>query len=251
MNTPVEDTKKPGLIKALGKRLHSLCFFAPGISRLTWPVLGWFFRNRPCVATLDRAINVEGDVLECGVFWGRSAITLARKLKKHGQTDKKVFALDSFDGFGDESVHECDLGEGRTAEVAYSRFRQDQNIVTNLRNLSDRLGVNVEVVPGYFENTLPAIVANRVFSYVHLDCDIYSSYKTCLPLVYGALAEGGVIVFDEYNNEVWPGATQAIDEFFADKPEKPELVVDPDRPNSPKYFVVKAKASQAVLRKAA
>ncbi len=48
------------------------------------------------------------------------------------------------------------------------------------------------------------------------------------------VAPGGIVAFDEYNSPAWPGATQAIDEFFADRPEQivKSSVVD-------LYYVVK------------
>ena len=223
---------------------HRFFFFAPGISRIIWPLLDWSFRNRPCIATLDRALDVDGDIIECGVFWGRSLITMARKAKRHGKSAKQIFALDSFDGFHEDSIDECDLGKSRTLRKVRSRFKQESNIVPSLRRLAKRMGLNVKIVPGYFEDTLPAIAKDRTFCYIHLDCDIYSSYQTCLPLLYPQLAAGGVMVFDEYRTPVWPGATQAIDEFFADKPEKPQMAADPNRPGSPKWFIVKAETGE-------
>jgi hypothetical protein len=74
---------------------------------------------------------------------------------------------------------------------------------------------------------------------VHLDCDIYESYKTCLDSLYDQVVPGGVILFDEYACPVWPGATRAVDEFFSDKPEKPLLCRDEGRPQKPKYYVIK------------
>lgn len=250
-STEAQSGKQGTLLKSIAKRAHRFFFFAPIISRITWPLLGWGFRKRPCIATLDRALDVDGDIIECGVFWGRSLITMARKAKRHGKSSKQVFALDSFDGFQEDSIGECDLGKNRTMKKVQSRFKQEASIVPGLRRLASRMGLNVTVVPGYFEDTLPAIAKDRTFCYIHLDCDIYSSYKTCLPLLYPQLADGGVMIFDEYRTPVWPGATQAIDEFFADKPEKPQMAADPNRPNSPKWFVVKAQAHEQTDAQAA
>jgi O-methyltransferase len=72
---------------------------------------------------------------------------------------------------------------------------------------------------------------------VHLDCVIYESYMQCLKFFYPRLVRGGVIVVDEYNDPPWPGCTQAVDEFLANKPEKlKELTSD----NQIKYYLRKA-----------
>ena len=48
-----------------------------------------------------------------------------------------------------------------------------------------------------------------------MDCDLYESYKTVLELCLPRMAEGGLIVFDEYGTEAWPGAKRAADEVCA------------------------------------
>jgi hypothetical protein len=54
---------------------------------------------------------------------------------------------------------------------------------------------------------------------LHLDCDLYESYKLALETFYDKVQPDGVIMFDEYADERWPGARKAIDEFFVHKPE--------------------------------
>ena len=81
------------------------------------------------------------------------------------------------------------------------------------------LAKTVTLVPGYFQDTLPSYADQR-FCFVHLDCVIYESYRTCLEFFYPRLVRGGVILLDEYNDPPWPGCTLAVDEFLADKPEE-------------------------------
>jgi predicted O-methyltransferase YrrM len=61
------------------------------------------------------------------------------------------------------------------------------------------------VVPGLFEDTLPAFLADNdePIAFVHVDCDLYSSTKTVLDLVDDRLAPDAVLVFDEFFN--YPG----------------------------------------------
>ncbi len=56
-------------------------------------------------------------------------------------------------------------------------------------------------------------------SFVHLDANLYQSYITCFDALYHRVSPGGFMLFDEYTKWAYPGARQAIDEFFADKPE--------------------------------
>ncbi|MGQ0429163.1 MAG: TylF/MycF/NovP-related O-methyltransferase [Gammaproteobacteria bacterium] len=152
---------------------------------------------------------------------------------------KKVYALDSFAGFRADAVQPRDIGAGRTLAAERTRFRQDEASVALFRSLALRLKLNLEVVPGWFEDTLPAVANANRFCFVPLDCDIYQSYRTCLPLLYPRLVPGGIMLFDEYRSREWPGAMSAVDEFLADKREKPVMVRDAARPQIPKYMIVK------------
>ena len=75
------------------------------------------------------------------------------------------------------------------------------------------------VVAGLFEDTLPAFLADtdEPISFVHVDCDLYSSTKTVLDLVGDRLAPDAVLMFDEFFN--YPGWQQheyrAWTEFIA------------------------------------
>ena len=96
---------------------------------------------------------------------------------------------------------------------------------------------NLRVTKGYFEDTLPSSKVEKI-ALLHLDVDLYGSYKTCLNELYHKVVPGGVILFDEYKQkdtqQVFPGAAKAIDEFFANKPETMEY-----DSRHEKYFTIK------------
>ena len=100
---------------------------------------------------------------------------------------------------------------------------------------------NIKFVPGLFSETLPTYNDGPI-ALLHLDIDFYESYKIVLESLYDHVAPGGIIAFDEYLKSVWPGATQAVDEFFADRPE--DVVKSPITDQYPSvtdlYYVVKA-----------
>ncbi len=65
---------------------------------------------------------------------------------------------------------------------------------------------NVTLIKGWFDETLPAFLADRPdlpLSLLHVDCDLYSSTKTILANLKRRIVPGTVIVFDEYWN--YPG----------------------------------------------
>ena len=80
------------------------------------------------------------------------------------------------------------------------------------------------LIPGYCVETLEKLPEKK-YSFVYLDCDIYdSSYRQTLRYFYGRMSPGGIILFDEYDDPPWPGCNLAVDEFLADKPEKPVVI---------------------------
>ena len=145
---------------------------------------------------------------------------------------RRGYACDSFEGFPEEKV----------AVLPGLPFSSGPQEVPDVRRHPRRLqrffevfNVRGEIVQGYFSDTLPRF-ADTQFCFIHLDCDLYESYRECLHLLYDKLAPGGVVVFDDYKAPKWPGAEIAVDEFFASRPEA--VAQCRDRSN-PSWFVRK------------
>jgi predicted O-methyltransferase YrrM len=212
---------------------------ASGVRQAFWNWATQQSRHRPFLQLLERVTQLDGDIIECGVFQGKSLLRIATRLKQHGAR-KMVHGLDSFDGFPRDCVGEIDLGPGRSLQRVRGRFRGASEAPLRILRTAADLDLPIKLHVGYFDETLPRLIAaGKQFCFVHIDCDIYESYRCCLERLYDATVPGGVILFDEYRCSSWPGATQAVDEFFASKPEKPQACHDPGRPTKPKYYVRK------------
>ena len=168
---------------------------------------------------LSRTRDVPGDIAECGVFRGETLLAMGLKLEQAERLDTKhIFGFDSFEGFDELVEVDKQLGGADNIHKQVGGFSETSHgqLLAKVQRwgLSDR----VELVPGYFDRTLAAF-ADRRFSFVHLDCDLYGSYKTCLEFFYPRLSPGAIVLLDEYNDPPWPGCNLAVDEFLADKPE--------------------------------
>lgn len=183
---------------------------------------------------LRRVAAIPGDIAECGVYRGAS-LTAMGLLVKQASWNKKLFGFDSFEGFDESISHDLKIG-GEDIEVKKVGGMNQTSFEMVSEKIS-RLGLspNIELVKGYFCNTLPSYAA-LTFSYVHLDCDIYQSYKDTLEFFYPRMSAGGIISFDEYNDPPWPGCNEAVDEFFKNKPEKP---IEIESDNYQKWYIVK------------
>lgn len=166
---------------------------------------------------IGQTLDVPGDLAECGVYRGATLLPTGLFLKPRG-LDRTLFGFDSFAGFDDSIT--IDLGLGGAGCDHKKRGGMSQTSQDAVWHKAERLELadTIRLEPGYFEESLPR-VAERRFSFVHLDCDIYQSYKTCLDFFYPRLATGAIVLLDEYNDPPWPGCNKAVDEFLAGKPE--------------------------------
>ena len=181
---------------------------------------------------LEKVKGMEGDIVECGVSIGHGAL-LFLLLSEYLGVERTYYGFDSFSGFPDPVQK-----DGVTPITGKDFWANPPETV--LRVLRDgrvpenKIRERVRLVKGFFDDTLPSYKGK--IALLHLDCDLYESYKTALAHLYDKVVRGGIIMFDEYDDDRWPGARKAIDEFFADKPEKPM----PHHKCSWKYYVEKA-----------
>ena len=63
-------------------------------------------------------------------------------------------------------------------------------------------------------------VADRRFSFVHIDVDLHEPTLESLRFFYDRMSQRGIIVCDDYGSSLCPGATRAVHEFLDDKPER-------------------------------
>jgi O-methyltransferase len=185
-----------------------------------WNELGEQAKKDSLVDLLESTLPLAGDVIECGVYRGSSLFRICRALKAAG-ADKKVYACDSFEGFPDERVTTRDTTLFRPLTKLRAKFRLASDVPDRIQRFAGHYGVPVQVVKGYFSDTLPTLALDRL-CFIHLDVDIYESYKECLGRLYPLLTPGGVVVFDDYGSSKWPGAKRAVDEFFGTRPGKVE-----------------------------
>ena len=183
---------------------------------------------------LGRVRDVEGDVVECGVGWGRSLLEIAL-LVRIEDGGRRIWAFDSFEGFPepapeDKSSRNVQKGEWKTKIESVVEMLYASGLD------SEFVDFRITLIKGFFNESLAKYTGERI-ALLHIDVDLYQSYRDVLGALYGKVAPGGVILFDEYLNtmeyELFPGAARAVSEFFEGK--EPIL-----RDVSGRYYVRKA-----------
>ncbi len=160
--------------------------------------------------TLQQALRLPGDLVECGVFRGGTALLEARTLAAAEDTPRRQLHLfDSFQGMPDdvssaESYRPKDLG--RTSPEHVRQLLADYPFA--------RLHV------GFIPHTFAGLELGQV-AWAHVDLDIGEPIRDAIAFLYPRLVPGGFMVFDDYGFPSCAGARRAVDEAFADKPEVP------------------------------
>jgi O-methyltransferase len=160
--------------------------------------------------TLQQALRLPGDVVECGVFRGGTALLEARTIAAAEVTTRRQLHLfDSFQGMPDdvspaESFQPGDLGRTSLGQVR--------------RLLADFPFVRLHV--GFIPQTFAGLELGQV-AWAHVDLDIAEPIRDSIAYLYPRLVPGGFLIFDDYGFPSCAGARRAIDAAFADKPEVP------------------------------
>jgi O-methyltransferase len=171
---------------------------------LTMVGLGRLDDLQRCVETVV-ADDVRGDVIEAGA-WRGGASLLMRATLDTLDDDRTVWVADSFQGFAPADAPPDD---GAIDLPAFDFLAVSEEEV---RESFARLGFEegVMYVPGYFEDTLAALAAER-WAIVRLDADTYAPTRHALRCLYPGLSVGGYLVIDDYG--AFEGCRRAVDEF--------------------------------------
>ena len=178
--------------------------------------------RRDMIILLLRTIienKIKGEIAELGVYKGETA-----KLIHHYCPDRTLNLFDTFEGFSEKDVSK-ENDQIRNSE-SVNNFK-DTSVDSILRFI-DPQNSNVRVYQGYFPETVNKKLEQSIFSFVHLDADLFEPTKNGLEFFYPRVSSGGIILIHDYN--AWPGCRKAVDEFFCLKKEFP--IPMPDKSGS-------------------
>ena len=170
------------------------------------------------------ASGIGGAVVECGVWRGGSMMAAAFALLQLESTTRQLYLFDTFRGMTEPRPIDRDLhgrpaadwlrDESRDGELV--RARCDLPTVRQAMLRTRYPWKKIVFVPGRVEEVLPAEAPSRI-ALLRLDTDWYESTYHELEHLWPRLADGGVLIIDDYGH--WQGARKAVDEYFADSAE--------------------------------
>lgn len=165
---------------------------------------GLNIHRRWILAELQRlTAHIDGDTAECGVYMGCSseAILMHSPNKMH-------YIFDSFEGLSTPDSNDNDYWKGGDLSMPQAIVEK------NLANYSNKKLIKGWIPDGFNE------VADKRFSFVHIDVDLYQPTFDSVKFFYPRLNDGAILICDDYGFERCAGATKAMDEFLQDKDEK-------------------------------
>ena len=186
---------------------RSFAAFLAGNANNAIDPMRFYFLAMVCDLVEKEAI--AGDVAELGVYKGNTAFLLAELARRTGRT---AYLFDTF-----KSLPERDF-IGIDSNI---RDRKSDFIDTSIEAVRALVGsANVEIIAGYFPDSITKAAAATRYALVHLDCDLYIPTRAGLEFFYPRLVSGGFLIVHDYMSLYWDGIEKAINEFFVDKPER-------------------------------
>lgn len=149
---------------------------------------------------VTRTSSLQGCNAEVGVYRGESA-----KIIHEANPNKTLYLFDSFIGFGELSTQDNPVlrslfKEPRQFETTQSHFGKDASVVIVMANFPDKIDM----------------IEDMVFSFVHLDLDVYKPTKAGLEIFYPKMVKGGIILLHDATRTDL-SVKKALDEFMSNK----------------------------------
>ncbi len=178
----------------------------------------------PSIDIMLRAVRwvtrqqVVGDLVECGAWRGGcSAAMRLAQLDDELASARALHVFDSFEGLPPAQTVDGPMAAAWQADVDNPGYYDNCTAsLDEVRAAFSELGVPAEGVhfhAGWFDDTVPAYAAKAgPIAVLRLDGDWYSSTKVCLEHLYPLVADGGIVLIDDYY--AWDGCARAVHEYL-------------------------------------
>ncbi len=185
----------------------------PGIKRVSRKISGLeddpddFVGYEVLVDFMDqRALcELEGDIIEIGVYMGRGTAKLAKFAQRYG---KRVYAVDVFDPSLDSTISKSEI---KAADV-YEAFLQGRSMLEVYRESIRGLNNVVTIME---DSKKISFSEEQRFIFGFIDgCHQKSYVENDFYVIWPHLVSGGVLGFHDYKFDDWPEVTEAVDKLI-------------------------------------
>lgn len=155
-----------------------------------------------------RLNNIDGDIIETGVWRGGCCIFIKAYLDLYGMKNK-VFVADSFDGLPVPDTEKYPVDEG-DMHYTYNHLKVSLEQVQENFKKCNALDENVIFLKGWFSDTLPDNDTIGKLAILRFDGDMYGSTMDVLNALYSKVVDKGIIIIDDY---CLPNCVKAVTDF--------------------------------------
>ena len=175
--------------------------------------------------------NIDGEIVECGVWKGGSCMAVAIKLMELEQKTREIWLYDTFEGMTEPTNHDIEIETGKkgkelldgidknTDKYNMWAYAPQEVVINNMKKTGYPID-NIKYIAGNVEKTLKERKPKKI-ALLRLDTDWYESTKAELEELYPHVVNGGIIIIDDYGH--FEGAKRAVDEYFEKEDNKPLL----------------------------
>ncbi|MEO6813967.1 MAG: TylF/MycF/NovP-related O-methyltransferase [Ginsengibacter sp.] len=144
--------------------------------------------------------KLKGNVAELGVYKGKFASYINLYFK-----ERNLYLFDTFEGFDERDVE-------NEKKKGFSSGSQDFSD-TSVDSVLSLMPYSKNCIPikGFFPESAKNIQDEFVF--VSIDADLYEPIYKGLSFFYKLLVPGGYIFIHDFNNDRYPGARKAVEQF--------------------------------------
>jgi len=162
-------------------------------------------------------LPVKGSVVECGVFKGFGVMAWAKlsAMLEPENLTRRIYGFDSFEGFPEVGPKDANaVAQHQIGGLMADSY--DELIELIAQYDQDRfLGHidKVHLIKGDVCQSIPPFLEKHphlMVSLLFLDLDLYEPTKAALEGFVPRMPKGAVIAFDELDNPMWPGETEAL-----------------------------------------
>jgi len=158
-----------------------------------------------------KSSSIPGDLVEFGIFQGWWVNYLWEQTERLALR-RRIYGFDSFEGLS--APHPLyDDPFWQRGQYACSLEQVSRNVQSSLRP-------RIKLVKGFFAQSLrgaDALLAGQ-FCFARIDCDIYEPALDCLRYLSHRLADGAILVFDDWPHALGFGEQRAFQEWLPTVP---------------------------------
>ena len=162
-----------------------------------------------------KLVNIPGYIVECGVNTGNHLMLYSHlsSVLEPFAINRKIIGFDTFSGF--QSISDSD-GEVTSNDFSKSNLTILKKAIEifDLNRVQSHIG-KAELIIGDAVETIPTWVSQNkeaIISLLYLDFDLYQPTAVALQHMFDLVPPGGIIAFDEFSYDKFPGETLAFKE---------------------------------------